>query len=84
MRVYVLSCVRFFATPWTIAHQAPLFTGFSSQEYCSELSFPSPGNLPDPRTETMSPVSCVGSRFFTTEPPGSPYICIHMHICMCT
>ena len=29
------SCVRFFATPWTVAHQAPLFMGFSRQEYSS-------------------------------------------------
>ena len=36
-----LSHVRLFATPWTIAHQAPLSTGFSRQEYWSELPFPS-------------------------------------------
>ena len=28
-------------TPWTVAHQAPLSTGFSRQEYWSGLSFPS-------------------------------------------
>ena len=27
------SCVRFFATLWTVAHQAPLSMGFSRQEY---------------------------------------------------
>ena len=26
--------VQIFATPWTVAHQAPLFMGFSRQEYC--------------------------------------------------
>ena len=31
-----------FATPWTIAFQAPLSMGFPNQEYCSELPFPSP------------------------------------------
>ena len=36
------SCVRLCATPWTAAHQAPLSTGFSRQEYCSGLPFPSP------------------------------------------
>ena len=38
----VLSCVRFFAIPWTVAHQAHLPMGFSSQEYWSGLPFPSP------------------------------------------
>ena len=32
-----LSHVRFFATPWTIAHQAPPSMGFSMQEYWSGL-----------------------------------------------
>ena len=32
---------------WTVACQAPLFTGFSRQEYWSGLPFPSPGDLPD-------------------------------------
>ena len=35
-------CVRFCATLWTAAHQAPLSTGFSRQEYWSGLPFPSP------------------------------------------
>ena len=37
-----------FATPWTIAHQAPLSMGFPRQEYWSRLPFPSPGDLSDP------------------------------------
>ena len=37
-----------FATPWTVAYQALLSMGFSRQEYWSALSFPSPGDLPDP------------------------------------
>ena len=36
-----------FVSPWTVAHQAPLATGFSRQEYWSGVPFPSPGNLPD-------------------------------------
>ena len=37
------------------------------------LLFPSPGDLPDPGIEPMSPLSPVlGSRFFTTVPPGKP------------
>ena len=43
-----LSRVWLFATPWTVAHQAPLSMGFSRQEYWSGLPFPSPGDLPAP------------------------------------
>ena len=44
-----------FASPWTVAREAPLFLGFSRQEYWSELPFPFPGDLPDPGTEPESP-----------------------------
>ena len=33
--VQALFCVQLFATPWTVAHQAPLFMVFSRQEYWS-------------------------------------------------
>ena len=36
-KVKSLSCVRLFATPWTVASQAPLSMGFSKQEYWSRL-----------------------------------------------
>ena len=49
------SRVRFFATPWTVAHQAPLSTGFSRQDHWSGWPCPSPGDLPDPRIESVSP-----------------------------
>ena len=39
-QVKSLSRVRLFATPWTVAHQAPLSMGFSRQEYWSGLPFP--------------------------------------------
>ena len=39
MYVKSLSHVRLFATPWTVAHQAPLHMGFSRQEYWSGLPF---------------------------------------------
>ena len=42
-KVKSLSRVRLFATPWTVAHQAPPSTGFSRQQYWSGLPFPSPG-----------------------------------------
>ena len=38
----------FFATPWTVAHQAPLPMGFSRQEYWSGLPCPPPRDLPNP------------------------------------
>ena len=55
----VLSCVRLFAAPWTVAGQAALSMGFSRQEYW--LPLPPPGDLPWPRDWTHIPcVSCVG------------------------
>ena len=50
-----LSCVRLFATPWTVAYQAPPSMRFSRQECWSRLPFPSPGDLPDPGIEPGSP-----------------------------
>ena len=50
----VLGPVWLFATPWTVAHQAPLSMGFSRQEYWSGLPFPSPGDLPNPGIEPAS------------------------------
>ena len=48
VKVKSLSRVRLFATPWTVAYQAPPSMGFSSLEYWSGLPFPSPGDLSDP------------------------------------
>jgi len=46
---------------------------FSRQNYWIGLSFPSPGDLPDPAIELTSPGSlALAGRFFTTEPPGKP------------
>ena len=58
-----LSCVRLFATLWTVARQAPLSLGFPRQEYWSGLPFPSPGDLSDPGIEPGSPF--IVGRFFT-------------------
>ena len=49
-----LSCVRLFATPWTVAYQAPPSMGLSRQEYWSGLPFPFPGDLPNPGIEPGS------------------------------
>ena len=60
------------ATPWTVAHQAPLSMGFSRQVYWSGSPFPSPGGLPKPGIKPRSPalqrilyqLSYEGSRFY--------------------
>ena len=57
MELCVLSHVQLFATLWTVARQAALPMGFSRQAYWSELSFPAPGDHPDPRFELTSSVS---------------------------
>ena len=49
--------VQLFVTPWTVAHQAPLPTGFSRQEYWTELPCPPPRDPPDPGIKPKSPVS---------------------------
>ena len=46
-----LSRVQLFATPRTIAHEAPLPMEFSRQEHWSRLPFPTPGGLPEPGIE---------------------------------
>ena len=56
------------ATPWTVAHQAPLSVGFSRQEYWSGLPCPPPGDRPDPGIELVSLKSAaLAGRFFTTS-----------------
>ena len=67
-KVKLLSRVRLFATPWTVAYQAPLSMGFSRQECWSGLPFPSPGDLPDPGIEPGSPA--LQADALPSEPPG--------------
>ena len=52
---YSVSHVWLLATPWAIAHHAPLSIGFPKQEYWSGLPFPSPEDLPDPDIAPVSP-----------------------------
>ena len=60
--VPLLGCVQLNRTLWTVACQAPLFIGFSRQEYWSGLPFPSPEDLPNPGIKPKSPacISCIG------------------------
>ena len=68
------SCIQLFATPWTVAHQAPLSMGFSKQEYGSGLLCPSPGDLSHPGIEPTPPA--LESEVLTTGPPGKSLLCI--------
>ena len=47
----MLSHVKLFATPWTVAHQDPMSLGFSRQEYWTGLPCPPPGDPPNPGIE---------------------------------
>ena len=57
--VQSLSHASLSATQWTEAHLALLLMGLSRQEYWSRLTFPSPEDLPNPRTEPTTRVSCI-------------------------
>ena len=73
--VCALNRVRLFETPKTIARQAPLSVEFSRQEYWNRLSFPPPGDLPDPEREPGSSASpALAGGFFTTAPTGKPQV----------
>ena len=67
--VKLLSRVRLFVTPWTVAHQVPQSMEFSRQEYWSGLSFPSPGYLPNPGIKPGSPA--LQADALSSEPPGN-------------
>ena len=69
MCVHSQLCVT-LCDPWMVALQAPLSMGFSRHEHWSGLPFPSPGVLPDPRTEPRSPAMQADS--LPSEPPGKP------------
>ena len=63
MKVLVTQSCPTLATPRTVASQAPLSAEFYRQAYLSGLLFPSPGDLPDPGIELVSPA--FAGRFFT-------------------
>ena len=62
-----LSHVQFFATPWTVAHQAYLSMEFFRQEYWNGLPFPSPEEFPNPGIKPWSPASQAGSLPFELQ-----------------
>ena len=64
------SRVQFFATWWSVTHQAPLSVGFPRQEYWIVLPLPTSGDLSDPETEPVSLCLLHCGGFFTTAPSG--------------
>ena len=68
--LHAIKIVQLFATPWTVAHQAPQSMGFFRQEYWSGLPFPSPRDLPDPGIEPRSPALQADS--LPSKPAGKP------------
>ena len=63
-----LNHVQFFVALWTAPRQAPVPMEFSRQEYSSELPFPPPGDLPNPRIKPMSlTFPTLAGGFFTTS-----------------
>ena len=76
---------KLFATPWTVAHQAPPSMEFRRQEYWSGLPFPSSGDLPNPGIEPKSPTLQTDAS--PSELPGKPplsYEHTSNQICMFT
>ena len=69
----MLSHILLFATPWTVAHQAPLSMEMFRQEYWSGLPLLTQGDLPDPGIEPTSlESSALAGGLFTTAHLGSP------------
>ena len=67
MKCWLLSCVRLFSSPWTVALQAPLPMVFFRHEYWSGFPCPSPGDFPDPGIHPMSLSPALAGGFFTSS-----------------
>ena len=62
------SCVRLFATLWTVVRQAPLSMGFSRQTYWCGLPYPTAGDFPHPGIKPVSLISsALAGSFFITN-----------------
>ena len=80
VKVKSLSHVQLFATPWTVAYQAPPSMGFSRQGYWSRLLFPSAGGSARPRAQTRVSRT-VGKHFYCLRHQGS--LLYNMYVCVC-
>ena len=66
VHVSVFSHVWLFAILWTVAHQAPLFTGFFQARILEWVAMPSSRGFSQPRYWThISCVSCIADQLFT-------------------
>ena len=75
------SRVQLFATPRTVARQAPLSMGFSRQEYWHGLPCPPPGDLPDLGIEPGSLMSpALSGKFFTTSATWEALMHVYLHV----
>ena len=86
MCVELLSHIQLFASPWTVACQAPLSMKFFREEYSSGLLFPIPADFPDPGFEPMSlALPSLAGGFFTTGPPGKfgSFECLEFDLSYC-
>ena len=82
----MLSCfshVQLSATPWTVAHQAPLSIGFSRQEYWGGLPHPPPGDLLDTGIESTSLASLAFAGGFFVSPGTGSRILMCVCVCVC-
>ena len=72
----VLSCfsqVQLFATPWTVARQAPLSMGILQARMLEWVATHSSRGSSQPQDWTLiSRGSCIAGIFFTAEPAGTP------------
>ena len=74
----VAQSVWLFATPWTVACQAPLSMEFSRQEFCSGFPFPSPGDLLHLEIKPHPPELQVDS--LPSEPPGISFTLVSVMV----
>ena len=84
MCIRMFSHVWVFVTLWTITCQASLFIGFSRQDYWNGLPCFPPGDLPNPKDWTVSPVFLAfQADSLSTELPGKSYCWISYSIFQC-
>ena len=77
-----LSHVRLFATPRTVAHQAPLCIRFSWQEYQTELLCPPPRDLPDPNPCLQHLLHCSILDSLLLRHQGRTCVCVCVCVCV--
>ena len=75
----LFSHVQLCATPWAVAHQAPLSMGFSRQKYRSGLPCTPPGDLPKAKNECLQHWQ-VGSLPLVLVSPLIAYLYTQIHL----